>query len=234
MPAASPPPAPTRAHVLALARTWLGTPYHHQASVRGIGCDCVGLVRGVHRALYGPTAAAEADAALPYTRDWAEATGIETLITAARRHLIEIAPAAARPGDVLIFRYRPHMVAKHTGILGARLRPTSSIPELAIGTSKEALPNKPSSGADKSVPERSPDAASADALGEQAAQSNPPPQWGGVRGGETPRVLASTATPHPDLTLIHALEGAPVSEVPFHSWWQRRIAAAFSFPGIID
>ena len=35
------------------ARTWLGTPYLHQASVRGAGCDCLGLVRGVWRALYG-------------------------------------------------------------------------------------------------------------------------------------------------------------------------------------
>lgn len=29
------------------ARTWLGTPFHHQARVKGICCDCLGLVVGV-------------------------------------------------------------------------------------------------------------------------------------------------------------------------------------------
>ncbi len=29
------------------ARTWLGTPFHHQARLKGVGCDCLGLVVGV-------------------------------------------------------------------------------------------------------------------------------------------------------------------------------------------
>ena len=29
------------------ARTWLDTPFHHQASVKGAGCDCIGLIKGV-------------------------------------------------------------------------------------------------------------------------------------------------------------------------------------------
>jgi NlpC/P60 family putative phage cell wall peptidase len=37
--------------VLATARTWLGTPFHHQARVRGKGCDCLGLIIGVAREL---------------------------------------------------------------------------------------------------------------------------------------------------------------------------------------
>lgn len=37
--------------IVAEARSWLGTPWHHQASVRGVGCDCAGLVRGVGNAL---------------------------------------------------------------------------------------------------------------------------------------------------------------------------------------
>ncbi len=92
----------TRPDIVALARTWLGTPYHHQASCRGVGTDCVGLVRGIWRELYGR----EAEAAPAYTRDWAEATGRETLLEAARRHLVEITPREAAPGDVLVFRYR--------------------------------------------------------------------------------------------------------------------------------
>ena len=43
-----------RDEIVEAARAWLGTPYHHQASLRGVGCDCLGLVRGVWRELYGP------------------------------------------------------------------------------------------------------------------------------------------------------------------------------------
>jgi NlpC/P60 family putative phage cell wall peptidase len=32
--------------VIADARTWMGTRFHHQAQVKGQGCDCVGLVLG--------------------------------------------------------------------------------------------------------------------------------------------------------------------------------------------
>ena len=39
-----------RGRIVRLARSWIGTPYHHQASVRGVGTDCIGLVRGVWRA----------------------------------------------------------------------------------------------------------------------------------------------------------------------------------------
>jgi NlpC/P60 family putative phage cell wall peptidase len=101
------------ARVVALARLWLGTPYHHQASLRGAGCDCLGLVRGVWRDLHGP----EPEPVPPYTPDWGEADGEETLRDAARRHLIEIAPEAAGPGDVLLFRWRLGAPAKHCGIL---------------------------------------------------------------------------------------------------------------------
>jgi NlpC/P60 family putative phage cell wall peptidase len=33
-------------------------------------------------------------------------------------------------------------------------------------------------------------------------------------------------------TIIHAIEGALVCEVPLTPWWRRRIAGAFSFPGV--
>ncbi len=136
-----------RTHIVSLARTWLGTPYHHQASVRGVGCDCIGLVRGIWRELYGR----DAEALPAYTRDWAEGSGRETLIEAARRHLIEVRPSDAHPGDVLIFRWRRGTLAKHCAILS------------------------------------------------------------------TPAAM------------IHALEGAPVSEVSLSPWWHRHLAGAFCF-----
>ncbi len=42
------------ATIVRRARGWLGTPYHHQASVKGVGCDCLGLIRGLWRELCGP------------------------------------------------------------------------------------------------------------------------------------------------------------------------------------
>ena len=152
MPGKSAPFTPSsilvRPHIIALARDWLGTPYHHQASLRGVGTDCVGLVRGIYRELHG----GEAQALPAYTRDWAEGSGRETLLEAARRHLVEIAPFEAQPGDVLVFRWRRNTLAKHCAILSA---PTA---------------------------------------------------------------------------MIHALEGAPVTEVALTPWWRRHIAGAFAFP----
>jgi cell wall-associated NlpC family hydrolase len=37
----------TRAEVVACARTWLGTRWQHQARLKGVACDCAGLVIGV-------------------------------------------------------------------------------------------------------------------------------------------------------------------------------------------
>ena len=37
--------------IVAEARTWVGTPYHHQGRLRGSRVDCVGLILGVGRAL---------------------------------------------------------------------------------------------------------------------------------------------------------------------------------------
>lgn len=142
----------TRADVIAAARGWIGTPYHHQASAKSVGCDCLGLIRGVYAELLGQLP----ETTPPYTRDWSETSGRETLLEAARRHLLEEQPGAARAGDILIFRLRPGAMAKHAAVL---------------------------------------------------------------------------ATP---TTMIHAQEGAAVSEVSLGTWWRRRIVAAFAFPGLTD
>ena len=64
-----------RAAILQSARGWIGTPYLHQASLKGAGCDCLGLVRGVWREIYGD----EPEETGPYSPDWAEATREEQL-----------------------------------------------------------------------------------------------------------------------------------------------------------
>lgn len=102
-----------RSRAVAAARAWLGTPYRHQASVRGQGADCLGLVRGVWRELFG----SEPGSPPPYRPDWAEVGGEETLLHAARRWLREIPVEAARAGDVLLFRMAPGCPAKHCAIV---------------------------------------------------------------------------------------------------------------------
>lgn len=41
----------TRQDIIAAARTYLGTPHHHQGRLRGVGVDCIGLISGVGKAL---------------------------------------------------------------------------------------------------------------------------------------------------------------------------------------
>lgn len=94
------------------ARAWIGTPYVHQASARGAGTDCLGLLRGVWRAAVG----AEPQKVPAYTPDWSEAAGREELFAAALRWLRAKDVAEAAEGDVLLFRMRDGSVAKHLGI----------------------------------------------------------------------------------------------------------------------
>lgn len=102
----------SRAQILKAAESWIGTPYQHQASVKGVGCDCLGLIRGVWRDVYGE----EPEAVPAYSSGWAEAFNEETLAQAAARHLQPIALGDYAPGDVLLFRWREGLAAKHAGI----------------------------------------------------------------------------------------------------------------------
>ena len=139
--------------VIATARRWLGTPYHDQASLRGVGCDCLGLVRGVWRDLCGD----EPETPPPYSPSWAESLRQETLALAAGRHLQPLTLTEVQLGDVLLFRWREHLPAKHCAILS--------------------------------------DAA-----------------------GAEPRI-------------IHAYWGRAVVESWMGTWWRRRLAAVFRWPG---
>ena len=97
--------------VVAIARDWIGTPYLHQASHRGVGSDCLGLLRGVWREIYGAE-----PAGLPaYSADWGEPAGDEPLWRVMALHFV---PAQGEHlGDVILFRMRANGVAKHLGIV---------------------------------------------------------------------------------------------------------------------
>ena len=99
--------------IITTARSWLGTPYHDQASLRGVGCDCLGLARGVWREVVG----SEPFTIPPYSRDWGETGPCEVLADGARRMMIEVDPAAAEAGALVLFRMKPRAIAKHVGII---------------------------------------------------------------------------------------------------------------------
>ena len=99
--------------VVAAARAWLGTPYHDQASVKGVGCDCLGLARGVWREVVG----VEPVPVPPYSRDWGETGQREVLFEGAAQAMIWIPVESASPGDMVLFRMLRGAIVKHVGIL---------------------------------------------------------------------------------------------------------------------
>lgn len=99
---------------VSIARDWIGTPYVHQSATKGAGTDCLGLIRGIWRGLYG----AEPQTIPAYSMDWSEPQGQEALWQAAIQHLVAKPVEDARAGDVILFRMRQGAVAKHLGVQG--------------------------------------------------------------------------------------------------------------------
>ena len=100
------------ADIALLARAWIGTPYRHQASRRGAGADCLGLIRGIWRELYGN----EAGPVPAYGSDWRDLGAGDALETAALRHLVA-RDGPLEVGDVVLFRLMRHRPARHCGIM---------------------------------------------------------------------------------------------------------------------
>ena len=88
-----------RTDVVAEARTWIGTPYHHAADVKGVGCDCGMLLVRVYVDL-GLVAPFDPR---PYTRDWHLHRSEERYLGLLLERTSKV--AAPAPGDVALFRY---------------------------------------------------------------------------------------------------------------------------------
>lgn len=101
------------ARIVAAARQWIGTPYCHQASCKGVGTDCLGLIRGVWRDMVGP----EPVQIGAYSADWAEAKSGEMLLDGICAHFRPVPSDRAQPGDVLVFRMLKYGPARHLAIL---------------------------------------------------------------------------------------------------------------------
>lgn len=103
----------TGAAIVAEARTWINTPYHHQAALKGIGCDCIGLVSGVAEALGLPEAAAWRND-LRF-RGYSQTPVPALLLQACDTYLDKITVAQARLGDILLFAHMRQPM--HFGII---------------------------------------------------------------------------------------------------------------------
>ena len=99
--------------VVEAAQSWPGTPYHHQASLKHIGCDCLGLLRGVWREVKGE----EPELSPPYAPRWNDAVKSDLLLEMAGRNFDLKAPhEAIEMADILLFRYRQHLPTRHVAI----------------------------------------------------------------------------------------------------------------------
>ena len=102
-------------HIVTVARGWVGTPYRHRAAVRGVGCDCLGLLAGVW-AEVTETAAPQ----LPnYRADWRDGSHAGELLELAERWL---RPGVMGQGAVLLFRMGASALPRHCGIMVSATR----------------------------------------------------------------------------------------------------------------
>lgn len=99
--------------IVAAARGWVGTPYRHRAALRGVGCDCIGLLRGVWAEVIG-----EAPELPPYRADWRDGAHSAELRALAERWLVPgaVVSGAVVPGAVLLFRIGVSVAPRHCGI----------------------------------------------------------------------------------------------------------------------
>lgn len=102
----------TGVDIVAEARQWIDTPWHHNQSTKGVGRDCIGLLVGVAR----PFGLAD-----DWTRHggefhaYAEDPDPKKLLRAVAQFFDQISVQQARPGDILLFRLVVH--PKHFGII---------------------------------------------------------------------------------------------------------------------
>jgi cell wall-associated NlpC family hydrolase len=92
--------AEQRAAVVAEAKTWVGTPWHHQADVKGAGVDCAMILVRV----FVDTGVVPAFDPRPYSRTWFMHRGEEKFMDIVRQcgaHEIEGPP---KPGDLALWK----------------------------------------------------------------------------------------------------------------------------------
>lgn len=128
----------TRADVVAEARTWIGTPWQHQAMCKGVGCDCIGYLAGVALAL--GLADARPQMRDPAFRGYGRDPNPAVLLRACAEYLDPVPVREADLGDVLLMRVPRGVYAQHFGIVSRMdngapsymLHATSAIPRRVV------------------------------------------------------------------------------------------------------
>ena len=93
----------TGGEIVAEAREWLGTPYQHQASLKGIACDCIGYVGGVGVAKNLPSALAwKNDSAF---KGYGPEPKRRVLLEGCAKYFKPIRLEEAKQGDVLVMGF---------------------------------------------------------------------------------------------------------------------------------
>lgn len=100
--------------IITQARTWLGTPYHHQARLKGVGCDCLGLVVGVADELGLKHASGATLSSFDQT-DYSRQPDGARLTAMLQSVLYEIPKEDAAPGDLVLFSIEGN--PQHVGLL---------------------------------------------------------------------------------------------------------------------
>ena len=101
-----------RQKILQITREWLGTPYHHQESQKGIGCDCLGLILGVRREVYN---VGDPEPVPNYSPSWGDHRTDDPLLNFGEKYFLKV--KEPKIGDILLFRMRPNIAVKHCAIL---------------------------------------------------------------------------------------------------------------------
>ena len=105
--------------VVEIARTWIGTKYHHQAHKKGVGCDCIGLIIGVWQELFEGRVPKTFQLPI-YTPHWGDETGeFNIMAEYSAQYLVPVQDAVlqAQPGDVCLWRMYSRGPVKHAGII---------------------------------------------------------------------------------------------------------------------
>lgn len=104
-----------RQAIIQEARTWIDTPYHHLAAVKGVGCDCIGLLIGVWKELLG-----ELPSPPPvYSPQWHLHQKESQLIQVLKGQYNFTETTGPKPGSVLCFGLAKGP-AHHAGIMTER------------------------------------------------------------------------------------------------------------------
>ncbi len=104
------------AEIIAVARSWLGTPWRHQGRLKGVAADCGGLIIGVGREL----------GLLDFdTRAYGRIPDGQRLRALCDEHLASRPVTDVQPGDVLLMRFTRH--PQHLAIVGNHGAPFSLI-----------------------------------------------------------------------------------------------------------